>query len=144
MLYHVITSYSIHYTKLYESKGGNNGYLNLITACFDCNRGKRDNELSDEAVITKQQQKLVELSEKREQMKMMLKWKEELENIKSQQIQSLYDLCYRYMGASSYEYFKDSAILRLIRMYGFEEVYESLEISIETYYNGFNYEIKIV
>lgn len=126
------------------SKGGNNGYLNLVTACFDCNRGKRDKELSDEAVLTKQQQKLIELSEKREQMKMMLKWKEELEQIKNEQIKSLYNLCCRYMGEDSYDYFKDSAMLRLIRRYGFNEVYECLEISIETYFDGYLYQIKDV
>lgn len=29
------------------AKGGSDDYSNLITSCFDCNRGKRDNELGD-------------------------------------------------------------------------------------------------
>lgn len=29
------------------SKGGDNNYLNLVTSCFDCNRGKSDKELNE-------------------------------------------------------------------------------------------------
>ena len=31
-----------------NSKGGNNGMLNLITSCFDCNRGKGNKKLKKE------------------------------------------------------------------------------------------------
>ena len=36
------------------SKGGNNSMLNLVTACFECNRGKTNTELSDDTVVKKQ------------------------------------------------------------------------------------------
>lgn len=36
------------------SKGGTNSAFNLITSCYDCNRGKRDKKLSDNSTITKQ------------------------------------------------------------------------------------------
>ena len=63
------------------SKGGKNDILNLITSCSDCNLGKRPRELDDSAMLAKQQQQLAELSEKREQLSMMLKWRDELKSI---------------------------------------------------------------
>ena len=35
------------------AQGGTNDLLNLITSCFDCNRGKSDRGLSDNTVIEK-------------------------------------------------------------------------------------------
>ena len=32
------------------SKGGDNDISNLITSCFDCNRGKRDKKLTDNQI----------------------------------------------------------------------------------------------
>ena len=60
------------------SKGGKNTMLNLVTSCVDCNLGKGDRELSDESEIEKQKQQLAELSEKQEQVKLMIKWREQL------------------------------------------------------------------
>lgn len=60
------------------SKGGDNDIMNLVTSCKDCNAGKSDRELSDDSVIKKQKQALDELAERREQLKAMLQWKEEL------------------------------------------------------------------
>lgn len=58
--------------------GGNNGLLNLITSCRGCNRGKGKTRLSDNSEVTKQKDRLLELAEKREQMEMILQWREEL------------------------------------------------------------------
>ena len=63
------------------SKGGDNDLLNLITSCRDCNRGKSDRELSDDSMVTKQQKELEELQEKRNQIDMMLEWREELKSL---------------------------------------------------------------
>lgn len=60
------------------SKGGHNDIMNLITSCKACNAGKRHRELSDDSVITKQKQQLEELQERREQIKLMTQWREEL------------------------------------------------------------------
>ena len=57
------------------SKGGRTVMLNLVTSCFKCNRGKSNVKLSDNSVIEKQKKALIELSEKQEQLKMLLKWR---------------------------------------------------------------------
>lgn len=60
------------------AKGGKNDRLNLITACFDCNRGKSDRKLSDKTEITKQIDQLSLMNERKNQLEMMFKWKNEL------------------------------------------------------------------
>ncbi len=63
------------------SKGGDNELTNLITSCFDCNRGKRNIELNDNSVVVKQFKQLEELNERRTQIEMMMEWREELSNL---------------------------------------------------------------
>lgn len=69
------------------SKGGNNDILNLITSCFDCNRGKSNRELDDSTAINKQVDQLKVLQERRDQINMMLQWKMDLENESDMQIE---------------------------------------------------------
>ena len=56
------------------SKGGDDDMLNLVTSCFDCNRGKRDRLLSDDTAIQRRKQQLDELQERREQLEMLVEW----------------------------------------------------------------------
>jgi len=63
------------------SKGGDNDIMNLVTACRACNAGKSNIPLSDDAALQKQRAMLDELAERREQLKMMLDWREGLKNL---------------------------------------------------------------
>jgi len=63
------------------SQGGEDDMMNYITACFDCNSGKSDRLLSDDSVLAKQRQQLEELNERREQLEMMLQWRNGLKAI---------------------------------------------------------------
>jgi len=47
------------------SKGGANDILNLITSCFDCNRGKTNRELSDASVIMKHRKQMEILQDRK-------------------------------------------------------------------------------
>ena len=58
--------------------GGDNDFLNLITACQDCNGGKGARRLDEAAEVEKQQPQLAELNARREQIEMMLQWREAL------------------------------------------------------------------
>ena len=69
------------------SKGGDNETLNLITACFDCNRGKGNKLLSDDTMIKKQKKQLKELNERKEQLKLLIEWKKELLTIENQSVE---------------------------------------------------------
>ena len=46
------------------AEGGSNDILNLITSCFECNRGKGKKLLSDTTVLDKKRKELEELNEK--------------------------------------------------------------------------------
>lgn len=69
------------------SEGGSNDITNLITACFDCNRGKTNILLDDNAVIEKQRKQLEELNERRNQLKMMMEWREGLSELENDKIE---------------------------------------------------------
>jgi HNH endonuclease len=60
------------------AEGGKSDILNLITACNPCNSGKGKRSLNDATVINKQLDQLKALNERREQLEMMIQWKEEL------------------------------------------------------------------
>lgn len=117
------------------SKGGTNEIINLVTACRECNRGKTDKELSDNAAVTRQKQQLDALQERREQLEMMLKWREELsreEELEIDSIESLFDTNTKWTLSETGR----RNIKKLIKRFGFHEVYEATEISILRYYNG--------
>lgn len=80
------------------SKGGKNNLLNLVTSCVDCNRGKSNVRLSDNSVVEKQKKALAELSEKQEQLKMMLKWRSGLLNIEEQETRAMLENWNRLSG----------------------------------------------
>lgn len=111
------------------AKGGKNELLNLVASCVDCNRGKGARELDDSSVVTKQQKQLAELNERKEQLKMMLKWKEELATMTEEQVDAIDTLISnrfdRHLSADGRR-----SIKSLIGRFGFNEVYDSTEIAM--------------
>lgn len=118
--------------------GGDNDILNLITSCKDCNRGKSKRLLTDDTIIKKQQTQLKELNEKREQLKLMLDWKKELEKFEEEQVNEIEKLL-AVTGSSFSEYGRQKC-KKDIQNFGFEEVYESTKISISQYFEEGNKE----
>lgn len=113
---------------------GTNDILNLITSCKDCNRGKGARKLSENDILKKQQEQLKEINQKREQLKLLIKWKEELENFADEEVNKVEELLQEATG----NVFSDvgrSNCKKWIKSFGFKEVYESAEISIRQYYN---------
>lgn len=111
--------------------GGDNSLLNLITSCHDCNRGKGARKLSDTQVIDKQMDQLKDLNEKRLQMKQMLEWKKELDNLLEEQIGAINDLMV-YKNKELTEVGKKD-FKKWIKEFGFSEVFESFQISLDQY-----------
>lgn len=74
------------------SEGGTDDMLNLVTACFDCNRGKGKGELSDDSVIKRQKSQLDMLAERREQIEMMYEWQLALVDENEYQVNKIIDL----------------------------------------------------
>lgn len=73
------------------AKGGTNDLLNLVTSCWECNSGKSDKKLDDNTEIEKQRRMLDELNEKRQQLEMMMEWRNGITNIDDDKLSILID-----------------------------------------------------
>lgn len=58
------------------AEGGTNEILNLVTACASCNGGKGARLLDDRSAIERQRSQIEELQARREQLEMMLDWRD--------------------------------------------------------------------
>lgn len=113
------------------ANGGDNDILNLVTSCYDCNRGKGARELTDNQMLEKQKEQLKELNEKRNQLKMMVKWKEELSKLEDEQVDECEKLMSIWNAGLSDAGRND--FKKWIKRYGFKEVYETFGISLQQY-----------
>ena len=73
------------------SKGGNNDLTNLITSCETCNQGKGAKTLDDQSAMQKSRRQLEELQARREQLEMMMQWKEGLLDIADETVTKIKD-----------------------------------------------------
>ena len=62
-------------------EGGNNHMLNLLTSCFDCNRGKAANKIDDNKVVAQQKKQLDLEQDKKEQMELVFQWHKDCQGI---------------------------------------------------------------
>lgn len=115
------------------AKDGDNSITNLITACFDCNNGKRDKELSDDSAIKKQKKMLDELQERRDQLQMMMQWQKSLSSLDEEIIDQACD----YWEELTEEYrLTDSGremLRKSIKRFGFQKVIEAMRTSVMQY-----------
>ena len=117
------------------AEGGNNGMMNLITSCRDCNRGKGKRKISDNAELKKQQHELTDLAERREQTKMMMEWREALLAYENEKIEYAED----YFTSLTGQGFTDAGIInlrKLIKEFDLPNVITAIEISVSQYYDG--------
>lgn len=120
------------------AKGGTNDIMNLVTSCYECNRGKRDVELSDDSVIKKQQEQLSVLAEKNEQLEMMLEWRTGLLDIERNAVSAVE----RYLKKKfnkQHLAFNDIGIrniTKMLRSYSVAEVFDAIDIATDQYFDG--------
>ena len=117
--------------------GGQNELINLITSCFDCNRGKGKRRINSNNELKLQQEKLLELSKKREQMEMLLKWRDELSNFEDDQVLEI-EARFDKMTGYSFDKGQMVKVSKWIKKFGLIEVIECMEISIKQYLKSDN------
>lgn len=117
------------------AKGGKNEILNLVTSCVDCNRGKSDKELSDDSVVKVQQKQLLEIAERKEQLEMLLEWKEGLEDLQNDYVESINKVFSTRTGYKLNDY-GCTELRKIIKEFGFQEALDATEIALDTYYTG--------
>lgn len=115
------------------AKGGDDDPMNLITSCVDCNAGKSDKALDDDAAIAKRKAQLDALQERREQLEMMIEWQQGLINLGTQEVDSLVAfwneqiIGYR-LTDSGIETVRD-----LLKRYSVSEILEAMRRSAQYY-----------
>lgn len=82
------------------SKDGTNEILNLITACFECNSGKSNRTIGDDAVVVKQLAQLKQINERREQIQMIAEWRNQLMSLED--ADDLFDIVRSATGIMSF------------------------------------------
>ena len=116
------------------SKGGKNEMINLVTSCFDCNNGKRDIELSDDAAVKKQEKQLLELVERKEQLEMMLKWRDSMNDIENDMVNAVAKVFSDNTKWGVNDYGKKT-IKKWVKEFSLNEILDATEIAINQYYD---------
>jgi len=107
------------------SKGGKNNSDNLITSCFDCNRGKSNNELTE--IIPSLSEKTSIIKEKELQYKHFIKAQQEVEARIAEEINNIDNTFTKYFaGYQLNELFKNSSLKNFISKIGYIQVKENL------------------
>lgn len=107
------------------SKGGKNEKTNLVTACFDCNRGKSNKDLSSipSPLITNME----EMKEKEEQMKSYKRLMNSINKRKNKEFKDISDLYNSYFSDYVLSNTFKNSVKKFIDELGFYEVYDSME-----------------
>lgn len=113
-------------------EGGTNDIINLITACKDCNRGKGARLLDDNSVIEKQRAQLEELNERRQQLEMMMEWRNGLRDFEDRQI----DIIESRLAVATGSYLTErdkASYRRALKKYGLPLMLDSVDAAISQY-----------
>lgn len=112
--------------------GGSNDMLNLITSCFDCNNGKRAISLSDDTCVKKQKAQMKLLNAKNEQLDLIIKWRSELQEIGTKEVDYIESILKDKTGYSFSNTGK-SSLKKAIKKYNFKAVADSVDTAIDQY-----------
>lgn len=115
------------------AEGGTNDILNLVTACFACNNGKRAIPLDQSVVLDKQRKQLEELQERREQIEMMFEWKQSLEDLSDYSTSLLVEYIESLIRPCTLSETGIKKAGSLLKQFGLDEVLEAVDISAKQY-----------
>lgn len=116
------------------AKGGSNEIVNLITSCADCNGGKGARELDDATILAKQRQQLIDLSERREQLELMLKWREGLKDVDDMALDAAIEYFSEvFDGWSIQTDAASSKVRKLIKRFGLQTVMDGMDAGRDGY-----------
>jgi hypothetical protein len=113
--------------------GGENDILNLITSCKDCNSGKGDRSLTENTTLAKQRDQLEELNERREQLEMMIQWKEELSKLKDDVVDRLSQHWSKLVPGYSLNENGLQAFKKLTKQFDLHEILDAMQTAVDQY-----------
>ena len=122
-----------HIKPVYE--GGETHILNLITSCFDCNRGKGKTLLSDETILNKQLVQLKELEERRQQIEMMMEWYDSLKGLQTLKLDKIIELLNNKGQPFKLSDNETKRLEKYIKDYELLEILEAIDCSFDYYFD---------
>lgn len=120
------------------SKGGDNDITNLVTSCYDCNRGKTDKKLDDDSELKKQKTEMDLRQEKINQRKMLIEWRKNLkddnEEIKKD-VNEYFDIVTGYRIKEDSIFYKEN-LNKLVESFDFDILCTAIDQGYKTYKNA--------
>ena len=118
------------------SKGGTNDIMNLITSCQDCNLGKGAKELSDDSTLKKQQAQIKELAERKEQLEMMLDWRNRMLDLKDDEVEKIKEYWHK-KADMQYEINEhgEKSVRKWLKDFSIIEILDAIDIAFDQYYD---------
>jgi len=116
-----------------KSKRGTDEILNLITSCYECNRGKGNIQLDDQSTLQKQRRQIEELQKRREQIELMLKWRESLADLDQDILNQVVECIDSKIGIFDLNERGKRTIEKLINKYDLPDILEAIDISAKQY-----------
>lgn len=111
-----------------RSKGGSNESNNLLTSCFDCNRGKRNIPLTK--IPNSLSQNLEIIKERETQLRQYNNFLSRIKARENKQIDEISEMyCVRYKKWRLSDSFKQSSLRMFLRKLPFEIVKEAMQMS---------------
>lgn len=119
------------------SGGGPTTILNLITSCEGCNLGKGARPLNDSATLDKQRDMLAGLEERRQQIEMMIEWRNELQSFQQDNVKIIEDRIQTRTGFHINEHGRGN-LKKWLGKYSISEVIAAVDESFDTFleHNG--------
>lgn len=115
------------------SKDGSDDILNYLTACKDCNAGKSDKTLSDSTAVKKQQAQIADLHERREQLEMLLRWRDGLKDIEIDQVDAVALAWEKQVPGWHLNEIGRNKARQLVKKHGLATVLDAIEPAGDTY-----------
>lgn len=117
--------------------GGDNDIMNLLTSCEPCNLGKGARKLDDNSIITKQRAQLEELNARREQLEMMLAWRDSLANIDEEYIDAFNAVFVERTNCHLNE-FGRGKVKKWLKTHALTDLLDALDAALDTYFKEGN------
>jgi HNH endonuclease len=111
--------------------GGTNDILNLITSCVECNFGKGKTPLSDGSALVKQRQQLEELNEKRNQLELMIQWKQELANLHDESLTQVAEFWSKVVPGYSLNENGRRSLKKVMRQFSISELMDAMQTAAD-------------
>lgn len=115
------------------SDGGTNDLTNLITACMPCNLGKRDVPLDDHAAVNKARAQMDELQERREQLELMMQWRESLRDLDGEAVDRLAEYWQKHTPGWSVNDNGKRKIKKWLQQFSVDEICSAMDVAATQY-----------